>query len=83
MWSSYRIPTNVGRPRLSYDEGSSLLKRKIAEYREKEKSLAFPVPFTPEEALHLLIENNLIKKQYTNIQQQNKQRNWDIYPRKM
>ena len=47
---------------------------------KKEKSLAVPVPFIPEEALDFLIENNLNKKQYTNIRQQNKQRNRGIYP---
>ena len=39
-----------------------------------------PVPYSPEEALSFLVENDLSKGQYINIRKGTKQRNDTIYP---
>lgn len=39
-----------------------------------------PVPFTVDEALAFIIDNNLTKEQYINIRRSSKLRNCDIYP---
>lgn len=46
----------------------------------KNTNISLPIPYSPNEAVAFIMDNNLTKKQYTNIRIGSKARNSNIYP---